>query len=83
MIRTYQIPGGQRYILLGMLDGGMAYNLFQYELRPQMLSLNLEDWEQADAVIIYEPKPLEMVYLEETVLSSQHPPVIYDCRTLE
>ncbi|MCI6377192.1 MAG: hypothetical protein MR842_05485 [Clostridiales bacterium] len=80
MIRAHQIPAGRRYVLLGMLDGGMAYNLFQYELRPQMLSLNLEDWQQADAVIIYEPKPLEMVYLEETVLSAQRPPVIYDCR---
>ena len=33
-----------------------------------------------DAIILYEPKPLEMVYIEETVLPSGEAPVIYDCR---
>ena len=58
----------------------MAYYIFQYLLDPAFLSLNLEERRQADAIILYEPKPLEMVYIEETVLPSGEAPVIYDCR---
>ena len=74
------IPGGQRYILVGMLDGGRAYYVFQYLLDPTFLSLNLEDWHQADAILIYDPKPLELVYIEQTILPSGEAPVIYDLR---
>lgn len=38
------IPAGERYILVGMQDGGRAYYIFQYLLDPAFLSLNLEDW---------------------------------------
>lgn len=79
-LKKQGIPTGQRYILVGMQDGGMAYYIFQYLLDPAFLSLNLEEWRQADAIILYEPKPLEMVYIEETVLPSGEAPVIYDCR---
>ena len=58
----------------------MAYYIFQYLLDPAFLSLNLEEWHDVDAIILYEPKPLEMVYIEETVLPSGEAPVIYDCR---
>ena len=74
------IPAGERYILVGMQDGGRAYYIFQYLLDPAFLSLNLEDWRQADAILIYDPKPLELVYIEQTILPSGEAPVIYDCR---
>lgn len=74
------VPVGQRYILAGMQDGGRAYYIFQYLLDPAFLSLNLEDWRQADAILIYDPKPLELVYIEQTVLPSGEAPVIYDLR---
>ena len=61
-------------------DGGRAYYIFQYLLDPAFLSLNLEDWRQADAILIYDPKPLELVYIEQTILPSGEAPVIYDCR---
>lgn len=64
------IPAGERYILVGMQDGGRAYYIFQYLLDPAFLSLNLEDWRQADAILIYDPKPLELVYIEQTI---RHP----------
>ena len=67
--------------LVGMQDGGRAYYIFQYLLDPAFLSEgNLEDWRQADAILIYDPKPLELVYIEQTILPSGEAPVIYDCR---
>ena len=51
------VPVGQRYILAGMQDGGRAYYIFQYLLDPAFLSLNLENWRQADAILIYDPNP--------------------------
>ena len=80
VIRKNGVPAGQRYVLAGMLDDGMAYYIFQYLLDPAFLSLNLEDWHQADAILIYDPKPLELVYIEETILPSGEAPVIYDLR---
>ena len=79
-IQEHAIPSGERYVLASTLDGGMAYYIFQYLLDPAFLSLNLEDWHQADAILIYDPKPLELVYIEETVLPSGEAPVIYDLR---
>lgn len=79
-IQEHAIPSGERYVLASTLDGGMAYYIFQYLLDPAFLSLNLEDWHQADAILIYDPKPLELVYIEETVFPSCEAPVIYDLR---
>lgn len=79
-LAEHDVPAEQRYILVGMQDGGMAYYIFQYLLDPTFLSLNLEDWRQADAILIYDPKPLELVYIEQTILPSGEAPVIYDLR---
>lgn len=79
LIQQNDIPAGKRYVLLSLQDSGLSYYVFQYLLDPQLLSLNLEDWQKVDAVIVYDPKPLELVYLNETVLASEDAPTIYDC----
>ena len=63
-----------------MINGRLPFDIFQYLLSPAYITLNLEEWHDVDAIILYEPKPLEMVYIEETVLPSGEAPVIYDCR---
>lgn len=79
-IQAQSVPSGQRYALAGMINGRLPFDIFQYLLSPAYITLNLEEWHDVDAIILYEPKPLEMVYIEETVLPSGEAPVIYDCR---
>ncbi len=79
-IQAHAIPAGQRYVLLSMRDSGLSYYIFQYLLDPAYLTMNLEEWQAVDAVIVYDPKPLELVYLNETVLAGDDPPTIYDCQ---
>ena len=71
---------GERYILVGMQDGGQGLLYFSVSAGPGVPLSESGGLASGDAILIYDPKPLELVYIEQTILPSGEAPVIYDCR---